>query len=297
MKRFLLQSAIFISAFFALFIVCIYAVTAKEQKAFRLDNGQNKIFLGNSHLECALNDTIVPSSFNFARSGERMEWVYAKLRLLADNNPGIDTVFIGFDNVLCFKNAKNNDFSMSFFSPYFVRKMSPGDFMSLAIGSSDKYNFELVTKMLHASKLYEMWRERNHGPQDMSMGGYVASNRNKLKEDIERRGTHDSTDKTRHRVKLNPTAKYFLDKSIEFCRDNNITPIFIFAPQHPLSSLDNDSYMAEYKKYYSDIPFWDFRELPIGDSGFQDLDHLNYPGSLKFSSAVSKKIHEKHRQL
>ena len=53
-----------------------------RMQTLKLPNNENIVFLGNSHIECDINDAIVANSFNFARSNDYLEQTYCKLKLL-----------------------------------------------------------------------------------------------------------------------------------------------------------------------------------------------------------------------
>lgn len=285
MRRFLFQCLIFGICFCAIYVGVIYFVTGNYKSAFRTTPDIHILFLGNSHLECGINDELIPGSLNFARSGERMEWSYAKLRLLVESNPQIDTVFIGFDNVLCFKDAVKEDVHMGHNSPYFMRYVSMEDAWHYLTQASSKYNFDMATKTLSINQLYEIYRERHCSAREHAMGGFVPSDRDKLKEDIKRQ--INKVVETKHFDNL---SHYYLDKSVEYCHQHNITLIFICPPQHSLSRLDNATYRDIALKYYPDIEFWDYRNYQLPDSAFQDLDHLNSFGADTFSNELNNRI-------
>lgn len=236
-----------------------------------------------------MNDSIVPNSFNFSRSGERMEWVYSKVNLLLDANPQIEKVAIGFDNVLCFKDAKKESVHMGHFSPFFLRTLDFLDLYKILTNASGKYNFDMYTKALNISKLYELIRESGHSAYNLTMGGFIPSDRDKLKEDITRHHQEGCTPNRR----FDELSHYFLDKTIQECQSHGVEVIFICAPQHPLIQSEDTTYRNIYRKYYSDIPFFDYRSTVLPDSTFQDLDHLNRIGADIFSRILKEDLNGK----
>lgn len=285
MRRFLLQCSIFWIIFSSLYLLVVYLVTADKDSTFKASHKTNVLFLGNSHIECSVNDSIIGNSLNFARSGERMEWVYAKLRLIKDSNPQIDTVVIGFDNVLCFKNAKTEDTHMGHYSPYFMRYTSFSDIIAILFYASDKYNFDMYTKALNISKLYEIYRESGRGVDALSMGGFVPSYRDKLNDDIKIRGNQPNKD-----IHFDKLSHYYLDKVVGFCRENSMSLIFMCAPQHELSPLDKKIFKAIHSQYYSQIDFLNYQDLKLPDNAFQDMDHLNASGAALFSEKIKSNL-------
>lgn len=292
MRRFLFQCLIFWICFCAVYISIMLIATGNYRSVFRTNDDTHIVFLGNSHLECGINDAIIPGTLNFARSGERMEWIYAKLRLLTDANPQIDTVFIGFDNVLCFKDAINEDVHMGHNSPYFMRYVSFVDAWHYLTQASGKYNFDMITKTLSINQLYEIYRERHSSARECAMGGFVPSNRDKLKEDMSRQANSITESK-----QFDHLSHYYLDKAIDYCRQRNITVIFICPPQHSMSHLDNTTYRIIAQKYYSGIEFWDYCNYPLPDSAFQDLDHLNSKGADIFSNSLKKRLSRGNEEI
>jgi len=208
-----------------------------------------------------------------------MEWVYSKTELLLDANPQIDTIVIGFDNVLCFKDAKKEDVHMGHFSPYFLQTLSPNDIFAILTKTSGKYSFDMFSKALNVSKLYEIYREGGKGVKHLTMGRYVPSNRNKLYEAISK---HTFSANNLHN-EFDELSHYFLDKTIKICNDRNVSVIFVCAPQHKLIHKEDTLYRDIYNTYYHDIPFLDYRALNLPDSAFQDLDHLRANGATTFS--------------
>ena len=47
-------------------------------------------------------------------------------------------------------------------------------------------------------------------------------------------------------------------------------------------------------KNYSNIKFYDFKDMELPDSCFGDLDHLNYKGAKVFSEYLEKEILHKN---
>ena len=286
MRRFLLQCSGFWILFCLLFYMAVSLVTRSSEESFKVADDVRVLFLGNSHMECGVNDSIIPHSFNFARSGERMEWIYAKLRLIKEANPQIDTVVLGFDNVLCFKNARTDDTHMGHYSPFFLTVTSPQDMVTTAFKASSKYNFDMYTKALNVNKLYEIYREGGKGASHLSMGGFVPSNRDKLKEDIAFRAGKPVTG-----LAFDDLSQYYLDKTVDYCQQNKITLLFVCLPQHSLTNLDRNIHLATHDQFYPQIPMLDYSRMPMPDSAFQDLDHLNARGARIFSQRLCDDLH------
>ena len=82
-----------------------------------------------------------------------------------------------------------------------------------------------------------------------NLGGYMYLTRDKLEEDIKRRATI-KMDKNRSFDEL---SIYFLNETLNFCQDNDMTVIFLCPPQHKKCFLDSTYYREYYTKNYNDI--------------------------------------------
>ena len=100
MKLFLKKSLLFLlglSFAYLTFFVSSHRYFRKHGD-FRLSKDTTRIILGHSHPECAFNDALIPATRNLAQSGESSFFTYQKLRIVLEQNPQIDTVFLEYSN-------------------------------------------------------------------------------------------------------------------------------------------------------------------------------------------------------
>lgn len=293
MKKFIFKSTIF----FIVAIICFVSfwgiICSNRNETMRLPENCNIVFLGNSHIECAINDTILKNSFNFGRSADKTEFIYSKVKLLKKYNPELDTIVIGYDNVLCYQSA-DSAFNSVLYSPYFFDTHNLSTITNILTKSSFKYIESHITHPFNWFKLYQfgepMIKSKTNITDMSNLGGYLYLIRDKLKEDIKRRSII-KMDKNRSFDEL---SIYFLDETLKFCQDNDMTVIFLCPPQHKRCHLDNAYYREYYTINYSNIKFYDFKDMELPDSCFGDLDHLNYKGAKVFSEYLEKEILHKN---
>lgn len=296
MRRFIIQTLLFAASAFLVAYIAVAVIVIKAKSSFKLTNPETTlVFFGNSHVMTGVNDSMIPGSYNFGRNGERMEWVYAKVRLILDNNPQVKTIGIGFDNVLCFHNQGTEKVHMQNMSPYFLGVWSPEDFLALWRTGTLTYNFDMYTKSLNVAKLYEAYREGGKGAEALTMGGFDPSDRNALQEDIRRRGINiqdgnAASDTQIGNSEYEPMAHYFLDRIIEYCREKGVKVFFFLPPQHHLLRNSLKKSMLVYREFYDTIPYLNYMDVKLPDSCFQDLDHLNRKGADKFSRMLGKDL-------
>ena len=96
MRKFLRSCLRFGSLTIVIYVVLIFTTTRiiGTKVSFVLPDTVDKIVLGHSHPECALNDSLVPGLANFSNSGEAYFYAYYKLKKILDQNKNIKTVFI-----------------------------------------------------------------------------------------------------------------------------------------------------------------------------------------------------------
>ena len=81
MKKFLFKSTTFFIVAIIFFVAFWGILCSNRNETMRLPENCNIVFLGNSHMECAINDTIFKNSFNFGRSADKTEFIYSKVKL------------------------------------------------------------------------------------------------------------------------------------------------------------------------------------------------------------------------
>jgi hypothetical protein len=63
---------------------------------YKLKSNIDSIFIGDSHIQQAINDNIVPNSLNLGKNSESFYFSYYKLNLLLNTNPSVKKVILGF---------------------------------------------------------------------------------------------------------------------------------------------------------------------------------------------------------
>lgn len=288
MKRFLLQSLVFIVITLLSLIVMWAIICANRDKTLKLPQNTNIVFLGTSHIECAVNDSIVENCFNFARGAENMEFVYCKIKLLKKYNSHLDTVVIGLDNSLLTFNTS----TPKLYSPYFYDTYCFNDLETILTKGKFPYIESHVAQPFNWLKLFQVLKSYYTPVVDASLldelGGYLYLDRDKLNEAIKR---HSNRKEIQTSIKCDKISEYFLNEIVNYCNKNKITLLFIHTPMHKIITNNEDLlYKRYYLQKYSHIKFYDFREWDMPDSCFGDLDHLNYKGAKVFSEFLEKEV-------
>lgn len=248
-------------------------------------NEAHILFLGNSHIETSVNDSLLSGARNFARSSETMLHIYPKLKLARQNNQRLDTVFLCMDNTLLFNYASHHEqMSPSFFDQYGISDywalLTKGKFEEITQTFSHPFDLKNNFDYVVAARSNK-WDIR----QSNAIGGYLYLKRDKLAEDIIRRGHRDGVDETPA-----PLAVYFLERIVDYCRENDIKLYFICAPQHPKMSWRRECYRRFAAENYPELTLLDYMDYKLPDSCFGDLDHLNHRGAVFFSKFLEDSV-------
>lgn len=98
MKRFIRKTILIIILpaiiGFPLFVLFVDSVSNLSSKV-QLDSNVSRIYIGDSHIQKAINDSLIPNSLNLATSSESFYFSYFKLKIILENNPSIEEVYLG----------------------------------------------------------------------------------------------------------------------------------------------------------------------------------------------------------
>ena len=284
MKRFLTQIAIFILLSVLFLTLFHFFLAYPRKKALTLPEGVTTVFLGNSTVELAINDSLIPRSHNFARSSETFELLYAKLKLLKCYNPRIDTVIVSFDDAILTADS---------YVPHGSPKAALADVYSLEDWWEDINYYSVKTNKQFVSILYHFYNikpivEYNIGLNNSPdyIGGFHPEHRsNLLNEILQYEAGEDviGIDNT----EIPTICQYYLDKIVNFCKKENIVLIFLSVPKYKYF-WNYQAYRKLHEKYYPDIPLIDCMTMALPDSCYVDVAHLNNIGADIFSEKLKE---------
>ena len=278
MKKFIVKILAFCAAILA-FAICIVLVAnvSSNRIDWKLPQGKHILFMGASHIQRAVNDSIMPSAINLARSSERYMFTYIKLQHILENNKQVDTVFLMCASTDLFENADDKYFNdnemVSYFANFYplfnLKQWSMYEtkfgtafgllfrptFLKYLKGLNYKFfinGFTPTTDVMDINSVYKM----------PSVGGYG----NKINYD-------------------------YLRRIITLCHEKNVKLFFIYCPVYkPELYYDQDYYYNAYKTHFSDVELFDYSHFPIPNDGFVDAHHLNYKGAMIFTQELKRRF-------
>ena len=289
MKKFLNYSLIFITLVIT-FFTSLFFITKKiviDKTNYKIEKSIDKIIIGHSHSECAFNDSLVNNCKNISASADSYFYSYYKLMTILNNNNNIKTIFVEFSN----NQLTQQSDKWTWDDKYLPFKYQVyGTFIN-----KEGFNFLLNKnpKGLFAGQI-KMLRQNikiittSHYNYLYNRGGYLYLTGNNLKNELENQLKDNSNDKKDSII--SESNLIYLEKILSFCKEKNIKVYFIRSPMHnKYNGIYNELILQNIcKTRFRTIEFLDFKDYPLEDSDFSDLEHLNYRGAKKFSIWFNK---------
>lgn len=258
---------------------------ADNFRYFQLGEDKQFLIVGDSHPECAFNDSIIYAGANFAASAESYFYIYAKVKQLIKYNKQIKHVLVEFNNGQIEKGMNELIWSEKYLMevyPKYASFLDADDYTVLLKNNSGSL---LPAHMLALKKnITFLFIDRGRSMiHYRNWGGYL-------------RLTHDqpqvleaAMDKPSveldHEIETSKTNLAYLRKIIALCRLHQVSVHLIRTPVHPAySGLANEkTYQRVVTERFSGVSHLDFRNFTLAPGDFADFHHLNHRGAKKFS--------------
>lgn len=286
MKKIIINSTLFglISTIAITLLVLLTSQYAINSFNARIDSSKNILILGNSHPECALDDTILPNVRNLAQSGSAYYYDYVKAKELFQKNDHIDTLVIGYsygdlaekmdawftDDYRIKHKIRNHLFLFDF-----------DDYLSLLKGNPKSVLTHTPQTIFHNLKI------PSYGLS--GLGGFKSLKRNKIEEDKKRLFKNP----TKSNTKISTYQAEYLLKIYELCKSKKVQLMLLATPIHPVKIKDQHDLITEYQNFANEqLPeaiLIDDSNLKLPDAYFADLSHLNEKGAKFYSNFFKKR--------
>ncbi len=279
MKTFIIKVSIFAVLFFSSAPIIIISNHFFSKKIdWKLPPHKHILFMGASHVEYGVNDSLTHSAINLAKSSERYMFTYIKLQHILKNNHQVDTIFLECASTDLFEHADDKYFKdnemISFFATFYPlfnneqwllykHKLTTafpllyrrGTIIRYAVGVDYKYFCDMFlsrTQTINTDSVY-------YKPVRGIYGNSI-------------------------------NYKY-LRKIIDLCNQKNIKIYFLYCPVYkPEYYYDQDYYYNAYKANFSDVELLDYSHYPVKDDERYDAHHLNHKGANKFTRMLKEKF-------
>jgi hypothetical protein len=287
MKKFLFKILIFFILNLVILILLLSTVYfIVSSSSFKVSKEKNMLIVGDSHTECAIDDSIFSHSINISQSGTAYLYSYIKLRKFLNENQHIDTVLISFHGGSIQKSIDEwvlSDTRILTHIPNYVSLLQIKELL-LFINKPSFYSAVIKMPVKHIRGILKFVIKRTLTYKDLYIGGYLKLDRDKLQRAIELEENREMT--------INEYSEYqleYLFKIIELCNNKGVELILFNSPTYNPEKYGNLPLLANYyNTYFSDITYLDFSAFVLPDYGYGDIGHLNFKGAEIFSQYLEK---------
>lgn len=288
MRIFLLKISKFFSIFiFSAFILVGGSIYLVSKKGIEINDKTNILILGDSHTECAINDSIWSNSINLSESGSTYFFSRIKLNTILEKNKNIDTLLLSFHfGSLDKENESNFTFNESYLMerlPKFIPFFSIND-IRFYLKKSELVKALLRVPIHYFKYLLNGIFNNNYSLNYMKIGAFSKSDREKLEQDIETRKKNSTiTKKTNQSI----IEEEILNDINNICLKNNVKLILINTPIYNADKYTDTSFYYKFKVDYANkFNFVDMSNNSIPQNGFGDISHLNQNGASIFTKEL-----------
>jgi len=261
---------------------------------FNIKTQPKHLVLGHSQSECAYNDSLLTSFYNLSSSGESYFYNYYKAKIILEQNPQIETVFIEFSNNQIIEKMNQWIWGERYISNKYP-KYAPfidnrGKILLMSKNISGFINSSSISAKIKINRIIK-------GDYNFlkTWGGYQFLIRDKT-DSIVNVLANKSTSK-KILTDSNNTSQYniyYLRMLVDLCYDYKKTVFLIRSPLHEMyPGYKNEiEYQAILNHRFADVEYVDFSKFPLSNAEFGDLQHLNHKGakgySIWFQSLLNK---------
>ena len=248
-----------------------------------LEKNKNIVILGDSNTMCAINDSVFRNSKNFSSSAEPYFESFSKIQKLLLEDVKVDYIFLSYapHNLYeCPFPDRKRDYkyiSYKTFKKLFIYKDNKLEFVNSVVKDKLKMHFEINGR-------FKKLQRNNLEDHRLSL----SRNKNLI-------NFPDNILSKENNHKINQNQKYFLEKIIKICDENNIKLILINVPKIK-DLLNDDRYCVAkfntfHNTHYRDITYIDHSDLELDEKYFSDFVHLNYMGANIYSEYLNDLFH------
>jgi hypothetical protein len=258
---------------------------------YHLDKNIHTVFIGDSHIQMTINDSLLPNTKNLSRNAETFLFSYYKLATLLKQNPSVKKVFLGYGYHSLSDNNDNYTFgihSKDIATRYFF--ILPCTIQTKMMATNGQTLPSFIKNALGLG-----WANINP-KQDYSFLGFYENtfkNATIQYENIEK-GIQNMYFEDGKMRQFSTDNIVYLQKIAQLCKSKNVQLTLVNTPIHPKYKSRVPS---EYKhRYYSivkdnNLDLFEFDNLILTDSCFvTDGDHVSVSGALRASEYFKKAL-------
>ncbi|MES2645364.1 MAG: hypothetical protein V4717_00710 [Bacteroidota bacterium] len=248
------------------------------------------LLAGDSHVQTALNDTLIKSTINISQAGEQYIFTYFKLLKLLDHNIKIHSIYLGFANHNISSYRDHDDLGEFDISAYYFCIL-PCEEKARFIQHHYKMLIPYIKEILKSG--FQNATNKNKPPFFLGHSLNINETITPTKISIEQRVLSQYYIGNKL-CSISSSQLMYLDKIVELCQSKSIKLIMLNTPIHPsykskIPIVFQNKYQDILDKY--NLQKVDLSNLVKNDNLFlPDGDHLNAKGATVFSTYFNDSI-------
>lgn len=310
MKTFIKKIRLFILLaliFFGLItLVFNYHLEQEINRAYQLKADTKILCLGDSHTECAINDSTFPVFENVAKSAETYFFTYFKLKrfLETEKAHNLKVICIGFNffslnekREKLFIDKQQSNIAYFFHQTYLPvwrdLKNHPQNFGYKTKQNSITLLLQSYSFTLEKLKYYIKHHKSPYPQLSECRGRFL-----KLTESINDKKTESQLSRLKRAITVSASDEYrgskleenMLRLMLDLAKKHEIPVVLITTPEHPLqvkntaqNEIDYHLNLIEDLKREYGIHFLNYNDMDLPHSYFFDFEHLNVKGANIFT--------------
>lgn len=270
MRKFLV-SIVLLAMILIMPVVVWYMVSKSDY--YPLPQGCTTVYLGDSHIECAIDDSILSNSVNLSSAGAPTLCSYIKLRAVLSGENSVETVVLGL-----WASTLVSSSDRITLSPHFDKRLmylTYNDFLET------KADFKELIRPIILSLLE--WKGG-------SLGGYSGTRRGKLDIDIALKDAEIAQGNGMKSVISKKGLQYeWLLKIRELCEANDIKLILLSPPTYRADHYYNHKQFKQLLRDSLDgFTYVDHSDFEMSDDCYGDIGHLCRTGGVRYSTYIEE---------
>ncbi|MDD3080347.1 MAG: hypothetical protein PHH37_14770 [Paludibacter sp.] len=300
MKKFLKNTTLFLLPLIIIIILffTLFVYINNQSNVFKIEPSISNVYIGDSHIQLAINDSIIPNSINIATSAESFYFSYYKLKMVLDNNPSIDTVYLGLSYhslSIYYNRFINGDCSAAVAPNYFYLLPLDEQFRMINWNTNNLIPFMLS---IIEQSINRVVNKKNYPYIDGFIYRFEKTKANKSSMDKRLHFQYYTNKRVNAFSKLNID---YLDKIIDMCKSKGVVLITLNTPLHEYYYKNTP---VKYKEKLRDLinsrglNYIDLSKIKLDDDCFiPDGDHVSEKGADKTTTLLKDIIKHKHTAL
>lgn len=280
MKRFIIRLILFFALPLGL-LVAGHIIAIKKVNSYHPEKNISICFIGDSHIQKAIDDKLVPNSKNFGKSAEQYLHSYYKIKLLLRDKQQIKKIYLGFSyhNLSSYSDEFIDGEKTAFVGPkYFFLLPKKEQFEML---KSAQENRNVLLKNL----VKELVNSNLKKTKNLEFIGFYLNKFKNSSADVKsiNKRIRQHFYKENKIIPFSEKNIYYLNRIVELCKKNNVELEIINAPLHPIyKSKIPEKYIHYYDNFCkkNNLKVLDFSEMKLlEDCYIFDGDHVSSKGS------------------